>query len=264
MCMVQTVKPSKDSASFLFSSAVSAFVIGAGVKYAIYHSIPAETLTRDIHGVAAYLAVLGAIYSIIMAFVLFVVWEQFNDVQKGIAHEAAALEDICRIGGFFSDRNIFTRIREEVRQYLNVTTTEERRCLSNSRLCATAEERFAAICKSVRDIELQTDKDRLFYDQLLNALERSSDARDERLSVSATRVPHTLWQLILFVSCALFAGFLFLGIGHFWLSVGVAGAVAACLVFLLEVIHDMDNPFDGMWNVSYTQMTAILGRIGRL
>lgn len=85
--------------------------------------------------------------------------------------------------------------------------------------------------------------------------------RAARLSVSATRIPGTLWSLVLFASCVLFGGFLVLDVRSLPLSLGVAAAVAGTMTLLLSVIRDMDNPFAGTWNVSYAGMKAVAGRI---
>jgi hypothetical protein len=39
-------------------------------------------------------------------------------------------------------------------------------------------------------------------------------------------------------------------------------AAAGILTFLLAVIKDMDNPFAGVWNVSYAPMTDVAARVG--
>jgi hypothetical protein len=58
------------------------------------------------------------------------------------------------------------------------------------------------------------------------------------------------------------AGFLLLGIRSPVLSLAVAAAAAGSMTFLLGVIKDMDNPFVGVWNVSYAPMKAAATRLG--
>ncbi len=67
---------------------------------------------------------------------------------------------------------------------------------------------------------------------------------------------------MLFATCALIVGFLFLGIQSFVLSAAVVAALTGCLTFLLSVVWDMDNPFTGVWNVSYQPMRSMAARIG--
>jgi hypothetical protein len=58
---------------------VVAAMIGAGALRRLLSAVwPMDHLPLDVHGVAAYLTVIGGLYGIIVAFALFVVWEQFN------------------------------------------------------------------------------------------------------------------------------------------------------------------------------------------
>jgi hypothetical protein len=243
--------------------AAAAFV-GAAILQIVLRAfhIP-EVFYADVHGVAAYLGVIGGLYSIVVAFLIYVVWEQFNRVQVGMGTEASALEDLIRIAAFLSERNNVLSVQGAVRQYMEATAGDEAPRLAMGNTSELAEERFDSMCQAVRGIEVNDPKDQVIYGELLRALTRVNDARDDRLSVSTTRIPPTLWSLVVFASCVLFAGFLVLGIQSFVLSVGISATVAGTLAFLLSVIQDMDNPFDGVWNVSYAEMKTVAARIGQ-
>jgi hypothetical protein len=135
--------------------------------------------------------------------------------------------------------------------------------LARGETSGPAEEKFHELCRAVRGVEATTAKDGAIYAELLSSLTRISDARDGRLSVSGTRMPQTLWNLIVFASAALFGGFLALSIHSVALSTIVVAAVAAILTFLLLVIQDIDNPFRGVWIVTYAPMRNIAARLGQ-
>jgi hypothetical protein len=80
-----------------------------------------HALHTDVHGVGAYLGVLGGLYSIVVAFLIYVVWEQYNRVQIGVAKEASSLEDLCRVAVFLSDRGMASSVRGAVRKYMEGT-----------------------------------------------------------------------------------------------------------------------------------------------
>ena len=44
----------------------------------------------------------------------------------------------------------------------------------------------------------------------------------------------------------------------------MVAVIAGCITFLLGVVHDMDNPFDGEWVISYTPFTNVASRIKTL
>ena len=92
-----------------------------------------------------------------------------------------------------------------------------------------ARDQFAALLQAVRGADVTTGKDDVVFDELLRALARVMEAREDRLIVSATRLPGTLWNMVVFVSI---------------------------------VVKDMDNPFAGVWNVSYAVMSNVAARAG--
>ena len=247
----------------IYFRVAAAMAVAGALRLFLSSVLPLETLHVEVHGVAAYLTVVGGLYGIIVAFLLFVVWEQFNHVQMGLEKEASALEDLCRVAGSLAERDSGNRIRLALRRYVKVTESDEPQRLAARQASAIACESFAALKQAVRGAEVPTQKDRVVYDELLRALARVMEARDERLTVSATRVPETLWNMVVFVSVVvLFGGFLALGVHSVWLAILLVAAARGILTFLLAVIKDMDNPFAGVWNVSYAPMTDVASRVG--
>jgi ABC-type Fe3+-siderophore transport system permease subunit len=241
---------------------LAAAVLAAGARFALEGALPNRLLLEEVHAVGAYLGVLGALFSIIVAFLIYVVWDQFNRVQIGIAKEGAAIEDLCRVAAYLSNRGSAEGIRAAARNYLGATTGDEPKRLALGTDSKLAEERFGQLCRAVRSAVADTPRDETIYNEALQALNGISDARDERLSMSATRIPRTLWGLIVVASLALLGGFFVLGFRTPWLSAAVTGATAGTLAFLLAVVKDMDNPFLGAWNVTYEPMAKADARIG--
>jgi hypothetical protein len=241
---------------------VAVVMLGAGALRAFLHPVVSpEVLRIEVHGLAAYLEVVGGLYSIIVAFLIYVVWDQFNRVQTGMAREAAALEDLCRASTFLSDRESASRVRSAAKSYARATAADEPGRLAAGKGSVVAHAAFGALGQAAREAAVQTEKDQAAYAEVLGALRRVNDARDERLSVSVSRIPDTLWSMVVFGATLVVAGFLVLDVGWTPLSVGVAAAVAGILTFILSVMRDMDNPFTGVWNVSYAALTDTAARI---
>jgi len=83
----------------------------------------------------------------------------------------------------------------------------------------------------------------------IEIVNQASSHRDERLALSAKRIPRTL--LLFVVITALTVLFLVLFFPFHNLELGlVAVAIAAMLLFCAHfVLTDLDNPFEGTWNV---------------
>jgi Protein of unknown function (DUF4239) len=246
----------------IYARVIVAMAAAVGLKLALASVMSLETLHVEVHAVGAYLAVIGALYGIIVAFLMFVVWEQFNRVQTGLGKEAAALEDLCRVATFLAARDSAGRIRLAVRHYVKSTVSDEAPRLARGEESTVARDQFAALLQAVRGADVTTGKDDVVFDELLRALARVMEARDDRLTVSVTRIPGTLWNMVVFVSIVVFGGFLVLWVHALWLSLFMVAAVAGSITFLLSTLKDMDNPFVGAWNVSYTVMSNVAARAG--
>src|SRR5205085_2940974 len=106
----------------MYGRVVLAMALAMALRAGLYGIVPTSALHEDVPGTAAYLEVVGALYSITVAFLIFVVWGQFNEVQMGIAREGAALEDLCMVAGLMTTPGASTEVRGATTQYLSATT----------------------------------------------------------------------------------------------------------------------------------------------
>ena len=74
-------------------------------------------------------------------------------------------------------------------------------------------------------------------------------------------IHHVRWSLVVFGSVLVVFGFLALGIRSLPLAAGACGAASGVITFLLSVIKDLDNPFTGVWNVSYAPFVNATSRV---
>jgi hypothetical protein len=84
--------------------------------------------------------------------------------------------------------------------------------------------------------------------QRLNGLQ---DARGDRVAHANEHVPTPLYQLLIFTSLVWLVPFLFLDIASLLIWFLIVGGVAFTIFFLIELINELDNPYKGMWQVSF-------------
>jgi len=240
---------------------IGAMVATAALRLLMAPLVSPRYLYADIHGIGSFLGVVGGVYSIVIAFVIYVVWDQYNRVQMGLDTEGAAIEDLVRAASMLSDRAAANDVRVAAVRYLDAVAGDEALKQATVERSVVAHDLASALASRVRSVSADTGKAGAVYDEMLRCLARASDARSERLAVSSTRIPGTLWNLVLFASGALLFGFYVLGIQSLALSRMTIAAVAGVLVFLLSVVKDMDNPFCGAWNVTYESVRAAVARM---
>src|SRR5437870_4703136 len=86
-----------------------------------------------------------------------IIEDEFNRAQSGVMREASAIEDLCRVAAFLSDRTITGRIRAAACRYLESTAGDEPRRLAIGQMSSLAEDHYAALCQVVRAAEVKTE-----------------------------------------------------------------------------------------------------------
>ena len=202
----------------------------------------------DAEGLGALLQIIGTLYSVVYAFAIYVIWGQFTAVENEIQKESGALKDLL----LFSQRlkeSAREPIVRAVKTYARTVAETEWRALSTGQDTEKTDKLFFAVIFSVSDLKPEDDTERIVYQRLLEIANQASAHRDERLALSAKRMPQTL---LLFVTLnALMILFLLFFFPFRNLALGlVAVAITATLLYFAHfVLTDLDNPFEGTWNV---------------
>ncbi|MCS7185974.1 MAG: DUF4239 domain-containing protein [Armatimonadetes bacterium] len=204
---------------------------------------------------STFLEIYGTLYGITFAFTLYVVWSQFNSVQNGVKQEADVLEDIYRMTFLLSDRISAQSLAQNLREYVEAVLGSEWLNLSQGKDCPFTHDKFVTLCQSLRTVPVVDARDQTVFGQMLEAVNRLTRIREERLTSSLTRIPNTLWDLLVFMSVALLFGFILLALPDssnpgVFVGTLIIALVGGSIGLLLGIVKDMDNPFVGIWNVS--------------
>jgi hypothetical protein len=81
-------------------AAIASAVLGL---YLVRRVVPPEGLVESNDVAGNYLQTLGTIYAVLLAFVVIVVWQQFNDARSAVEREANEVLDLFRTASGFSE-----------------------------------------------------------------------------------------------------------------------------------------------------------------
>jgi VIT1/CCC1 family predicted Fe2+/Mn2+ transporter len=109
---------------------------------------------------------------------------------------------------------------------------------------------FVAIISGVTELKPVDDAERALYQRLLDIANQASSHRDERLSLSAKRMPGTLLVFVTLTASMILFLLLFFPFRNVALGMVSIGITTMLLFFAHFVLTDLDNPFEGTWNVS--------------
>ena len=221
----------------------------AGLVYFALHLAGFHKLfAEDAEGLGALLEIIGTLYSVVYAFATYVIWGQFAAVENEILKESGALKDLILFSKGLKEATRDPIVRA-VRAYARAVTESEWGALSRGEDTERTDKLFANIISAVIEVMPADDTEARAHQHLLDIANQASSHRDERLALSAKRIPRTLLLFVIITAFTiLFLVLLFpfhnLGLGL------VAVAIATMLLFFAHfVLTDLDNPFEGTWNV---------------
>ena len=226
----------------LMAAAAAAYV---ALRVAGFHRLFAD----DGEGLGALLQIIGTLYSVVYAFATYVIWGQFAAVENEILKESGALKDLILFSKGLKEATRDPIVRA-VRAYGRTVAETEWGILSRGQDTERTDKLFSAIVSSVIEAKPEDEAEMRAHDHLLVMANQASGHRDERLALSAKRIPRTL---LLFVTLtALTIPFLLLFFPFHNLVLGaISIAIATMLLFFAHfVLTDLDNPFEGTWNVN--------------
>ena len=212
--------------------------------------VPIDLLvpTNDMIGNA--LQTLGTVYAVLLAFVVFVVWGQFNDARAAVEREANSVGDLYRVLKGIPEPAC-SRVRQNLVEYIDQVLQVEwpaMACMDEHTTAGvTAELEF--IWKELLDLRPADDRDQTILSEAMAHFNDVSDARSARLSAARVRMPFAL-RALLYLGAVTTVGMLFVqGVENFVIHAFAVGALAGAIAHVIYVIEDLDDAFSGNWQV---------------
>jgi hypothetical protein len=205
--------------------------------------------TADVEGIGSLITLIGGIYAVVFAFVIFVIWGQFTGVEDATVRECSLVNDLLRFAQFL-DPDSNRLIRRAVSDYARRVASSEWHSLGEGHDDPGSEKAFALVAGAVVRASPVIPSEQNAHQRLVDIMRKLAEQRDERIAKSLTRIPPTLLLLVRTMVVVLLL-LVFVYPFHSWIVAAVGfAAVAIVLFFSNLVMTDTDNPFEGVFNVS--------------
>jgi hypothetical protein len=243
----------------ILARGVRLMVLAAGL-YAVLRVIGFHRLfANDSEGIGALLQIIGTLYSVVYAFATYVIWGQFAAVEDELLKETGALKDLILFSKGLKEATRDPIVRA-VRAYARGVVESEWAVLSRGEDTDRTDKLFDAVISSVTELKLENDAELRLHERMLEIVTRASSHRDERLAVSAKRMPRTLLFFVTLTAFSILFLLFFFPFGNLALG-AISIALAAMLLYFANfVLRDLDNPFQGTWNVSVDPFNDLLAK----
>jgi hypothetical protein len=197
------------------------------------------------HDVAGFiLAVVGVVYAVLLAFVVVIAWQQFDDARKDADHEATVLTAMYRNADALA--GVGPDARPAIRDYVRLVADREWDKMATFHRQDLATDRaLGAVWTAFRAIEPRTKSDEGFYDQAVSSLNDATELRRERIATSGRELPTAMWGMLIIGGIISIGFTYFFGVASFAAQALMVGALAALVGLVLALILTLDLPFTG-------------------
>jgi hypothetical protein len=201
--------------------------------------------------VGNYLQTLGGIYAVLLAFVVYAVWQQFNEARTQVEREANEVTELFR-----TTRTLPVRTRAKLHEALHAyccgVVDREWQKLADPKIEFEDAELVSlldALWRSLSAAEPRSEMETVVIGAAMQCFNELCNARSARLSTSRLRIPTGLRWLLYVGALILCCSTWLLAVDSFALHAFISGATAGCTAHVLYVIEDLDDCFSGDWQV---------------
>ncbi len=198
--------------------------------------------------VSYYLEAFGVFYGLTLGLIAVATWQNYTEVQKLVAQEAAALR-VLHANVSWYPRSVQDELNQGLLAYIDFIIEEEWPAQHQGVLLGTGQQQLLAFRRPLMTFDPADEGEKALHQETLQSFDRYLELRGLRLSHVGIGVPALVW-LVLIVGAVLTVGITYcfsmksLG-SHVALTVILSGFLS--LVIFLIVM--MDYPFRGEFAV---------------
>jgi hypothetical protein len=226
-------------------------LIVAAFLYGLWHGNSGlhRFTASEAEGISTLILLVGSIYAVTFAFVIYVIWGQFTDVENFMMRECKSLHELLRFAAFL-DPEVNRNIRRSVADYVQRVVKSEWVALGERRRDKSSEQASSELLDAILHLAPATSQENDVQQRLIDIVREAGEHRDERLTKSLTQIPATLIHLVHTMEVGLLLLVFFYPF-HDWLAGMCCFLLIAVILFLANlVMTDTDNPFKGVYNIS--------------
>jgi len=224
-----------------------------------------DAVKADQFVVSSFIEWFGVAYGLLLALVLVNVWSQFDTLDREFDKEADAVAILQQTASLIlsspsltssQDNSDYTvsntpknMINMLIDDYVNHVLQFYRIEHKNKRIRKYGDKIIEDIRFEIGRTIHSAERDAVLSGLLL-LINEVADVRGDRISHSKQRIPSTVWNLAFSASVIWLLPFYGLNITHPAVFFLLIGGVTFIVTSLLAIIHDLDEPFGGTWNVN--------------
>ena len=216
---------------------------------------------KEHNDVAGFIyAAVGALYAVLLAFVVISVWANLSTVRDTTYSEANQLANV-----YWISRSLplpqGAAIERLTLKYAHTVIDEEWPLMARRESSPEATRLVYQIRAAVFGFTPQSGQQQVLYEQAVASVNDFATARRDRLDAIGDAMPPQLW-LALIVGAVMTVGFcLLFGVENKIAHIGMVAVLAVLITTLLLLINNMEYPFSGSMRIGPQAFEVFLSRL---
>jgi len=217
-------------------------------------------IEKSIPSLASMYSVIGAIYSLITAFVINNQWNNWNNLISGCNQETNGFRQINIFLNHFPKQSAKI-IKEKIINYLTLLINEYWNYGEIKTRTEEVEESLIDFEDLIYEVSDQVPK--LSF-VLLNTINDINKGREKRLHYSSRYLPFMMKTFIAYMTLTMITLSFFIGISNIWLDYIFTMSLTMHFFMIYLIIDDMEHPYrKGTWHVSMKEYRVLLAEMER-
>jgi hypothetical protein len=200
---------------------------------------------------------LMAVYSILLAFVVVVVWQQYQNTGDRVEIEAAKVFNLYRSSYAFPD-TVGRSVRLAVVDYATSVCNDEWPALGHDSLSTVTQTKYNHMWAVVYNIKPSTPSEQIWYTSMVQSINQFGEARIMRISDVDSSIPAIMWQMLIGGALVILLFTILFSTENDWVHLLKVIMFSTVIIFSLALVYMLDHPFKGVLKVDPTAFQKIL------
>lgn len=213
--------------------------------FIVHRLIPVQV--RRIHNdVAGFIfAAIGVIYGVLLAFIVVMAWEQYDDTRSNTAKETTTAVSLFHLMGAYAEAAHGDDLRPALEGYLRMIVEREFPAMAAMHIPHVNSWGLQALWAGVRGLSPDSAREQVLYQELIAGINELDRLRFGRLTDAHEELPGVIW-LALIAGAIFTIGFaLLLGTENVRTHAVMIALLSALTGVVFYVAIELDHPFAG-------------------
>jgi hypothetical protein len=239
---------------------VSAAAAAAGTLM-VRRSIALPVLEAQNEVAGFIYGVLGIVYGVLLGFTVIVVWDKHQLARIRVEDEANALGDLFHVALAFPPPHRDSLVHA-VDTYAHIAI-DDWAAMSDGASTPRATRAYWDVWNALLRIESHTQREAIWLNVAATRVNNLGDARRLRLLSAKSKVPPTMWRVLIAGACITIIFGFFFGTKNVRFHAVMMGGLAGMIVMVLMLIALLEHPYAGGTGIDTSAFVEVRAAVDR-